>query len=118
MHNEFSEIGAFLDEGNEARHFYFEDYHLWTWVDANKSIVKFEFAYNNWRVKYSQGEFTRGSENYIGPMFLIVDERFGADLGIRAKLLAIRDAYNESLSPPMGVFQTPVELSNLPLESE
>jgi hypothetical protein len=101
MNNGFSEIGAFNDDGLDARHFFCDDFHLWTWVDSSKDIVKFEFAYNAWAVKYAQGEFSRGTENYINAMFIIMDERFNVDAELRSRLLAIRDDYNRIFSVPI-----------------
>jgi hypothetical protein len=101
MNNGFSEIGAFQENGNEVKHYYFEDYHLWVWTDPSKDVVKFEFTYKNWRVKYSGGQFSPGSENYIMPVFFIIEQEFGADPICKSKLLDIRDSYSLSLNLPI-----------------
>ena len=100
MTDYFSEIGSFRENGIEVKHYYLNDYHLWIWADEKKSISRFEFSYQNWRVKYSDRVFSRGSENYVMPMFFILEQGFGADPEIRAGLLHIRDSYPGGLRLP------------------
>jgi len=93
MDEGFYLFSEYRDEGNQARHYICGDYHLWVWRDAADAIVKFEFQYKDKRVKFSGGEFSRGSENYVMPMFFILDQLFSCDEDILAGLMGIRDGY-------------------------
>jgi hypothetical protein len=100
MDDGFFLFSEYRDEGNEARHFICGDYHLWIWSDDACAIVRFEFHYKDRRVKYFGGEFLRGSENYVMPMFFILDQLFTCDADLQARLLGIRDDYASGMQVP------------------
>ena len=93
MDDAFYLFNEYLDNGSTARHFICGEYHLWIWTDDTGAVTRFEFHYKERRVKYAGGEFSRGSENYIMPMFFILDQLFNWDADIKAGLLSIRDDY-------------------------
>jgi len=93
MDDGFYLFSEYRDEGNQARHYICGDYHLWVWTDVADAIAKFEFQYKDKRVKFCDGEFNRGSENLVMPMFFILDQLFECDEGILARLMGIRDDY-------------------------
>jgi|GEM_PF-6608233 hypothetical protein len=97
MDEGFYLFGEYRDEGFEVRHYICGDYHLWIWSDEAGSLARFEFRYKDWRIKYSGGEFSRGSENYIMPMFFILDQLFACDADVQARLLGIRDDYSPGM---------------------
>jgi hypothetical protein len=99
MEQEFSEFGAYQEKGAEVRHYICEDYHLWVWLDGRLEICRFELHYNEWRVKYCDGAFLRGSEEFIMPVFFLIDLKFNCDALIRSKLLRIRDLLDASDAP-------------------
>jgi hypothetical protein len=86
-------FSEYRDEGYEARHYICGDYHLWTWSADDGEIDRFEFHFKDRAIKYSGGGFSRGSENYVMPMFFILEQLFACDADIQAKLLGIRDGY-------------------------
>ncbi len=100
MDDGFFLFSEYRDEGHDARHFICGDYHLWVWRDDGGPIIRFEFQYQDKRIKYSDGRFSHGSENYIMPMFFLLDNLFCCDPDILAGLLGIRDEYLPRLQPP------------------
>jgi hypothetical protein len=93
MDEGFYLFSEFRDGDSQAKHFICYNYNLWIWSDGAGGIVKFEFQYQNWRVKYSSGGFSHGSENYIMPMFFLLDQLFTCDPDLLAKLLGIKESY-------------------------
>ena len=89
MDDGFFLFSEYRDEGSEAKHYICGDYHLWVWADGVGAVRKFEFQYQDKRIRYADGEFSHGSENYIMPMFFIIDHLFGCDANVEAKLLGI-----------------------------
>ncbi len=100
MDDGFYLFSEYRDEGSEAKHYICGDYHLWVWADGVGAVRKFEFQYQDKRIRYADGEFSHGSENYIMPMFFIIDQLFGCDANVEAKLLGIRDQYVPWLHAP------------------
>ena len=103
MDDQFYLFSEYQDDGYEARHFICGDYHLWIWSDDDGTVVKFEFHYKDRIVKYADGAFSRVSENYILPVFFLVEQLFTCDNGLQSSLLALRDEYVAgSQSPSRG----------------
>jgi hypothetical protein len=94
MDEGFYLFSEYRDEGNEARHFICGDYHLWIWTDDAGRLARFDFHYKDRCIKYVAGDFSHGTENYLMPMFFILEQLFTCDEDIRAKLLGIRDEYS------------------------
>jgi len=57
MEHEFLELGAYKENGADVKHYICDDCHLWVWLDGNQGIRRFEFHYNEWRVKYCKRGF-------------------------------------------------------------
>jgi hypothetical protein len=92
MDHEFLEFGAYRENGAEVKHYICDDYNLWVWVQGGDVIGRFELHYNAWRVKYCDGAFLPGSEEFIMPAFFLIDLKFNCDAAIRSRLLEIRDS--------------------------
>ncbi len=100
MDEGFYLFSEYLDEGKQAKHYMCGDYHLWVWSNDGGDLLRFEFRHKDKRIVYSGGEFSRGAENYVGPMFFILDQLFNCDGEMQAKLLRLRDDSVPELQSP------------------
>jgi hypothetical protein len=100
MEHEFLEFGAYQENGADVKHYICDEYHLWVWLNGDREICRFELHYNDWRVKYGDGAFVPGFEEFIMPAFFLIDLKFNCDSSIRSQLLRIKDMIDASDTEP------------------
>jgi hypothetical protein len=97
MDEQFYLFSEYRDGDLDARHYICGDFHLWVWSAQDGSIAKFEFHYKDRIVKYFDGAFARECENYIMPVFFLIEQLFNRDPDMQASLLALKENYSAGL---------------------